>query len=392
MYKLVFLLFFLSASLFYSEAFAVKKNALAEKSKSENSLSKSAVTAGFADIVEEILPAVVNISTAQDNAALSNSNRPLNDLLPKNQMLEDFKETVEGQQLSQKRKVLSLGSGFVISKDGYIVTNFHVIDEAKEINVSFADDSRYKARIIGVDKKTDLALLKISAVKDLKFVNFGDSIKSRIGDWVIVVGNPFGLGGSVSVGIISAISRDVNFNQLEGFLQTDAAINQGNSGGPMFNLKGEVIGVSTAIYSPSGNNVGIGFATPAAIASSIIKQLKEQGEVSRAWLGLSVQDINQEMAESFKIEKKGVFVTDVAEDGPAKKAGIMPADVIIKFDDQDINDMKALPRIVAKTPINKAVKLTLIRQNKLKTITVTLAKFKESEAKKSDNKIINKIN
>ncbi len=394
MYKSIFLLF-LSTSLFYSQAPALAKNHLVEKSKygskhmAPKAEPKVDIASGFADIVEKLLPAVVNISTTQEGSKLNNPNHPLNDLLPKNQMLEDFKEAVEGDQSNQKKKIFSLGSGFVISKDGYIVTNFHVIDEAKEINALFSDGSKYKARLIGVDKRTDLALLKISAVKDLKFVDFGDSARSRIGDWVIAIGNPFGFGGSVSVGIISAISRDVSSSQSEGFLQTDAAINQGNSGGPMFNLKGEVIGVNTAIYSPSGNSVGIGFAIPSSIVFPIIKQLKEQGEVSRAWIGLSVQDINPEMAESFKIDQKGVFVTEVAEDGPAKKAGIMPADIIIKFDDQEINDMKELPRIVAKTPINKLVKITLIRQNKLKIVMVKLVKLKELESKKIENKIGN---
>ncbi len=370
---------------------AATKDHLVEKSQfgPKNIAPKIDITSGFADIVEKLLPAVINISTIQEGSSLNNPNHPLNELLPKNQMLEDFKEAVEGEQSNQKKKILSLGSGFVISKDGYIVTNFHVIDEAKEINILFSDGSKYKARLIGIDKRTDLALLKISAVKDLKFVDFGDSARSRIGDWIIAIGNPFGFGESVSVGIISAISRDVSSNQSEGFLQTDAAINQGNSGGPMFNLKGEVIGVNTAIYSPSGNSVGIGFAIPSIIVSAIIKQLKEQGEVSRAWLGLSVQDINSEMAESFKIDQKGVFVTEVAEDGPAKKAGIMPADIIIKFDDQEINDMKELPRIVAKTPINKLVKITLIRQNKLKIFTVKLAKLKELDSKRVENKASN---
>lgn len=373
------LLSFLLMWFFSFNAFATHNSSTKIKA-AQNPISKSSVNAGFADIIEPLLPAVVNISTIQDNSLSSRNNYPLNDLLPDNQSLQDFQKTKDS---------VSLGSGFVISKDGYIVTNVHVIDDAKEIVVSLADGLEYKARVVGVDKKTDLALLKISPVKDLKFVSFASPDRSRIGDWVIVVGNPFGFGGSVSVGIISAISRDIGSNQFDGLIQTDAAVNQGNSGGPMFNLKGEVIGVNSVIYSPSGNSVGIGFAIPANVASSVISDLKEQGEVSRAWIGLSVQDIDEEMADSFKIGRKGVFVTDVAEDGPAKKAGIVPSDIIVKFDDQEINNMKELPKIVAKTPINKLVKITIIRQGKTKVIPVKLTKLKDPDSKKSENKIIN---
>jgi serine protease Do len=387
-----FLATLISILLFSAESFASKKNSKQKTSKIkvENIALKLAVSTGFADIVEELLPAVVNISAAQEMLT-NNLDQPfLNDLLPKNEMMNDLRQMVEGP--GQGKNSSSLGSGFIISKDGYIVTNFHVISEAREINVRLSDDSKYKARVIGVDKKSDLALLKINAAKDLKFANFGNSDKSRIGDWVIVVGNPFGLGASVSVGIISARSRDINNNQLGGFLQTDAAINQGSSGGPMFNLKGEVIGVSTAIYSPSGSSVGIGFAAPSIIAAPIIRQLREQGEVIRGWLGVSVQDISKEMADSFNIEQKGAFVTDLAENGPARLAGIMPADIIIKFDDQEIRDMKELPRIVAKTPLNKTVKILVLRQGKPKVFMAKITKSRESDNKKIETKPIFNLN
>ena len=208
--------------------------------------------------------------------------------------------------------------------------------------------------MVGVDKKTDLALIKITTDKELSFVKFGDSTKARIGDWAIVIGNPYGLGGSVSVGIVSARSRDINNGQSDEFIQTDAAINKGNSGGPLFNAKGEVIGISTAIFSPSGGNVGIGFATPSANAQLVIKQLRDQGEVTRGWLGVSVQDVTDEIAESIKMEKaKGAFVNEVTKEGPADKAGILPTDIIIKFDDQDITEMKLLPKTVARTAVGK---------------------------------------
>ena len=262
----------------------------------------------------------------------ANSDQNLLADLPKAAILDDFRNKLENQLKNQKKKISSIGSGFIISKDGLIVTNNHVIEESSEIIVNLNDGSKYKAKIIGVDKKTDLALLKISADKDLKFVKFGDSTKARIGDWIIVIGNPYGLGGSVSVGIVSARSRDINNGQVDDFIQTDAAINKGNSGGPLFNSRGEVIGISTAIFSPSGGNVGIGFATPSATAAQIIKQLKEQGEVTRGWLGVSVQDISEEIAQSMQMEGvKGVFVVEVTKDGPADKAGILPADVITKF-------------------------------------------------------------
>jgi len=348
-----------------------------------NIAPRQVTATGFADIVEELLPAVVNISTdpTRSSGPQVSSDSSFQD------QFEDFKNQLD----NKKKKTSAIGSGFIISKDGFIVTNNHVVEDSEEIAISLNDGSKYKAKVIGVDKKTDLALLKINPTKELKFVKFGDSTKSRIGDWIIVIGNPYGLGGSVSVGIISARSRDVTNGQSDDFIQTDAAINKGNSGGPMFNLDGEVIGISAALFSPSGGNVGIGFATPSSTISQVIKQLREFGEVSRGWLGVSVQDISDEIAQSMKMTKtKGAFVTEVALGGPADKAGILPSDIIIKFDNQEVSDMKILPKIVAKTPVGKISKITILRRNKIKVLDIKVAKLKDEEIKKPINKTLGK--
>jgi serine protease Do len=343
----------------------------------ENGLAvREAMIPNFADTIEDVLPAVVNISTTQEITSGVSIDQSILNELPRGSVFDNFKELLENQQ-PKKRKLSSLGSGFIISKDGYVITNYHVIEDADEIMVNLNDEKKLKAKVIGRDKKSDLALLKIEA-DNLKFVKLGDSDKARIGEWVIAVGNPFGLGGSVSVGIISARGRDITSNQADDFIQTDAAINKGNSGGPLFNTKGEVIGIATAIFSPSGGNVGIGFATPINGAVSIIKQLRDQGEVVRGWLGVSIQDVTKEMAESIGMkEPRGAFVVEVIKDEPADNAGILPTDVIVKFDGKEIKEMKDLPRIVSKTPIDKKVKIVVIRQGKEKTVTARIKKMKE---------------
>lgn len=365
---------------------AVKIDAISPKQLASN---------GFADIIEELLPAVVNISATQE---VTKSDGSVDQLLlgdlPKSPILDEFRNRLENQfrnQQTQRKKVSSIGSGFIISSDGFLVTNGHVVDDTDEITASLNDGTKYKAKLIGIDRKTDIALLKITTDKELKFVKFGDSNKSRIGDWVIVIGNPYGLGGSVSVGIVSARSRDINNGQSDEFIQTDAAINKGNSGGPVFNSKGEVIGISTAIFSPSGGSVGIGFATPSSNAIQIVRQLKDQGEVTRGWLGVSVQDITPEIAESMNMkEAKGAFVVEVSKDSPAEKAGILTTDIITKFDDQEINEMKILPKTVAKTEVGKIIKITILRQGKVKTLKVTIEKMKDDGGKKQDVKKLDK--
>jgi serine protease Do len=361
--------------------------ALQNQALAQNTATPKQVAAnGFADIVEELLPSVVNISAVQEvqtNSASIDQNL-LNEL-PKIPLFDDFKNQLENQLKNsggQRKKISSIGSGFIISKDGFIVTNNHVISDADEINVSLNDGSKYKAKVVGVDKKTDIALLKVNSNKDLKPAKFGDSNKARIGDWVIVVGNPYGLGASVTVGIVSARGRTLNGNQADDFIQTDAAINKGNSGGPLFNVKGEVIGISTAIFSPSGGNVGIGFATPAAAVMQVTKELRDQGEVTRGWIGVSVQDVTEEMAQSMKMEKtRGAFVVELAADGPAQKAGILPTDIITKIDNNEVTEMKVLPKIISAYPIGKNAKITLLRQGKTRVINVKVAKMPSDEKK-----------
>ncbi len=315
-------------------------------------ISRQIPTSGFADIVEEILPTVVSVTITS--------------------------------KISSNQE---FGSGFIISKDGFIVTNNHVIDEASEIITTLNNGEKYPAKIVSIDKKTDIALLKIETKKELNFAKFGDSSKARIGDWVIVVGNPYGLGLSVSTGIISAKGRNLNKGQIDEFIQTDAAINNGNSGGPMFNNNGEIIGISTSIISPSGGNVGIGFAIPSSNAAQIVKQLKDKGEVVRGWIGVSVQDVSEEIAESMKIDRlKGAFVTEVTPEGPADQAGILPTDVVVKIDDAEIIEMKTLPKIISKYQVGKTAKITVLRQGKEKTLNVKIAKMQDEPYKKADKK------
>ena len=358
------------------------------------SLNSSKIgTNGFADIVEALTPAVVNISTSKI-VNIQESKNNLGDIfdhLPKD-LLDNFSELLKNNNLEQEEELLSLGSGFIISKDGYIVSNYHVIDDAQDIEVKLSDSRSFKAKVIGVDERTDLALLKINTKTDLPFVKFGNSEKSRIGEWVIAIGNPFGLGGSVSVGIISANNRDINSGKSDNYIQTDAAINKGNSGGPLFNIKGEVIGVATAIFSPSGGNIGIGFATPANIASETISELKEKGQITRGWIGVSVQNITAEIAEAIGLKNNnGALIVEIIKNGPAEKAKILATDIIIEFDGQKIIKMKDLPKIVAKTKVGKKVKIKLIRKGKIKTVKIKVEKLDEDQVQEILNpKIHNK--
>jgi len=374
--------------------FLFSLQAFAENKKVTEVPPKPVAMASFADVVEDLIPSVVNISTTQE---VHTGNVTVDQIvlgeLPKTPLFDDLRKQLEEQFRSNgsKKKISSIGSGFIVSKDGFVVTNNHVIEEADEITVGLDDGSKHKAKVIGVDKKTDIALLKINPEKELKAVKFGDSTKARIGDWTIVVGNPYGLGGSVSVGIVSARGRDINNGQSDDFIQTDAAINKGNSGGPMFNSKGEVIGMSTAIFSPSGGNVGIGFATPSSNVTQVIRQLKENGEVTRGWIGISVQDVPEDIAESMKLEKaRGAFVVDIVKGGPADKAGILPTDIILKFHDQEINEMKLLPKTVSQYPIGSSAKVVVWRQGKNKTLKVKVEKMRAEPIKTPESKVLEK--
>jgi serine protease Do len=278
------------------------------------------------------------------------------------------------------RRVNSLGSGFVIDPSGIVVTNNHVISEADEITVIFNDGTRLKAEVIGKDQKVDLALLRVKADKPLKAVKFGDSEKLRLGEWVIAIGNPFSLGGTVTAGIVSARNRDINSGPYDNYIQTDASINRGNSGGPLFNLEGEVVGINTAIISPSGGSIGIGFAVPSKTALPVIDQLRQFGETRRGWLGVRIQQVTDEIAESLNIKPaRGALVAGIDEKGPAKPAGIEAGDVIIRFDGKDIKEMRDLPRVVADAPVGKDVPVVIIRKGKEETRTVKLGRLEDGE-------------
>lgn len=342
--------------------------------------------ASFADLVEKLSPAVVNISTTQKvktGNMMGNMQFQFPDT-PEMEPFRDFFERFAGPQgmggQPQEQDVQSLGSGFIIDASGFVITNNHVIDDADEITVTLTDNTKYKAKVIGRDKKTDLALLKIDARKDLPFVPLGDSDAMRVGDWVIAIGNPFGLGGSVTQGIISARQRSINSGPFDDFLQTDAPINRGNSGGPLFNTKGEVIGINSAIFSPSmgGGSVGIGFAIPTSLAKPVISQLKEFGRTHRGWLGVKIQEVSDEIANSVGLPKAaGALVLEVSKDSPADKAGIVAGDIITNYDGKDVTEMRYLPRMVAETKSGKTVPITLWHKNATKTTEITIKELDE---------------
>ena len=351
-------------------------------------LSTSAAARGpdnIADVAEKVIDAVVNISTSQKVEA---RNSPLPQLPNDPQLDELFRDFFNrrgpgGDPQNRERaprRVNSLGSGFIIDPSGIVVTNNHVISEADEVTVILNDGSRLKAEVIGRDQKTDLALLRVKPEKPLKAVKFGDSENLRLGEWVIAIGNPFSLGGSVTAGIVSARNRDINSGPYDNYIQTDAAINRGNSGGPLFNLEGEAVGINTAIISPSGGSIGIGFAVPSKTAMPVIDQLKQFGETRRGWLGVRIQQVTDEIAESLKISPpRGALVAGVDDKGPAKPAGIEPGDVIVKFDGKDIKEMRDLPRVVADTPVGKQTPVVIIRKGKEDTKVVTLGRLEDGE-------------
>ncbi|HKT20653.1 MAG TPA: DegQ family serine endoprotease [Stellaceae bacterium] len=360
------------------------------------SLAASAKPApdSFADLAAKLLPAVVNISSTQtikpDRGGGTKRAVPDAPQFPPGSPFEQFFKDFldrnqrqgqgqgQGQQEALPRQQTSLGSGFIIDPSGLIVTNNHVIEDADDITVTLQDDTNFKAEVVGRDSKTDLALLRVKPSKPLPFVKFGDSDQTRVGDWVLAIGNPFGLGGSVTAGILSARAREINAGPYDDFLQTDAAINRGNSGGPMFNMNGEVIGINTAIYSPSGGSIGIGFAIPANEAKPVLDQIKQYGHARRGWLGVNIQSVNDEIAESLGLDKpRGALIASVHDGGPAQKAGIQPGDVVLTFDGKEVMDMRHLPRIVAETPIDKVVKVTVWRKRKEVPLEVKVGELKE---------------
>ncbi|HJZ32777.1 MAG TPA: Do family serine endopeptidase [Hyphomicrobiaceae bacterium] len=335
-----------------------------------------------APVAEKLIDAVVNISTSQTMKGPEGVPLPR---VPKGAPFEEFFEDFfnrRGGRSPADRKVSSLGSGFVVDgKEGLVVTNNHVIEGADEIIVNFHDGSKLKVdQVLGKDTKTDLALLKVTPKKTLPAVAFGASGTMRVGDWVMAIGNPFGLGGSVTVGIISAKARDINSGPYDDFLQTDAAINKGNSGGPLFNMDGEVIGVNTAIISPTGGSIGIGFAVPSDTAVSVIDQLRQFGETRRGWLGVKIQSITDELADTLGVQDNtGALVASVTGDSPAAKAGIQDGDIILKFDGKEVSNMRGLPRIVAQTPIGKEVDVEILRKGQKMNLRVAVARLVEDE-------------
>jgi serine protease Do len=335
-----------------------------------------------APLAEKLIDAVVNISTTQTVKGPEGAPLPR---VPKGAPFEEFFEDFfnrKGGRSPADRKVSSLGSGFVVDgKEGIVVTNNHVIDGADEIIVNFNDGTKLKVeKILGKDTKTDLALLKVTPKKPLPAVPFGSSDRLKVGDWVMAIGNPFGLGGSVTVGIISAKQRDINSGPYDDYLQTDAAINKGNSGGPLFNMDGEVIGVNTAIISPTGGSIGIGFAVPSDTATVVIDQLRQFGETRRGWLGVKIQSITEDLAEAYGVkENTGALVASVTVDSPAAKAGIQDGDVILKFDGKDVTTMRGLPRLVAQTPIGKDVDVELLRKGNRTHLKVAVGRLVEEE-------------
>ena len=337
---------------------------------------------GIADVAEKVIDAVVNISTSQMVEARGN----MPQMPPGSQQFEEFFEEFfknkrgGDNQNRAPRRVSSLGSGFIIDPSGIVVTNNHVIADADEVNVILNDGTRLKAEVIGHDQKTDIALVRVKPDKPLKAVQFGDSDKLRLGEWVVAIGNPFSLGGTVTAGIVSARNRDINSGPYDNYIQTDAAINRGNSGGPLFNLEGEVVGVNTLIISPTGGSIGLGFAVPSKTVAGVVDQLRQFGELRRGWLGVRIQQVTDEIAESLNIKPaRGALVAGVDDKGPAKPAGIEPGDVVVKFDGKDVKDPKDLSRVVADTAVGKEVDVVIIRKGSEETRKVTLGRLEDSD-------------
>lgn len=344
---------------------------------------------GFADLVETLSPAVVNVSTTQ--VISGRAEEGPNFEFPPGSPFRDFFDQFNNRPREDRpRRATSLGSGFVIDAAGFIVTNNHVIEGAEKITVTFSNDETFEAELIGRDAKTDLALLKVDAGRKLPFVPWGASDKARVGDWVIAIGNPLGLGGTVTAGIISARQRDINSGPYDDFIQTDAPINRGNSGGPLFNLDGQVIGINTAIYSQSGGSIGIGFSIPSALAEGVIDQLRKFGTTKRGWLGVQIQGVTDEIAESLGLkDTSGALVAGVLENSPAEAAKMQTGDVILEFDSRKVDESRRLPRIVAETEVGRTVNVVIWRDGKQKIVKVTLGeleKFDQANLQKPEGR------
>ena len=347
-----------------------------------------AVPDSFANLAEKLMPSVVNISTTQTVKSTTNQfpfQFPPGS--PFGEMFKDFERPTE-------RKASALGSGFIIKEDGVVVTNNHVIANAEDILVRVGE-KEYKAKLVGADPYMDIAVLKMDTKDKFETVKFGDSDTARVGDWAVAIGNPFGLGGTVTAGIISARNRDINLTRYDDFIQTDASINQGNSGGPLFNLKGEVIGINTAIIAPGqSGSIGIGFAIPANAASNVIDQLIKFGETKRGWLGVRIQEVTKEIADVEKLKKPaGALVASVGQNSPADKAGIKAGDIILEFDGKKIDTMRTLPKVVANTKVGKSVELKVWRDKKSIKKRLTLGRLESSEEfKEKKTKTVKKEN
>jgi len=339
-------------------------------------IAARALPQSFADLADEISPAVVNITTS---TVVEQGTGPM-PMVPEGSPFEDFFERFREQmpEGDRPRRSSALGSGFVISEDGYVVTNNHVIEKADEIEVEFFSGESLAATVVGTDPKTDIALLKVEPEQPLPFVSFGDSDTARVGDWVLAMGNPLGQGFSLSAGIVSARNRALS-GTYDDYIQTDAAINRGNSGGPLFNMAGDVVGVNTAILSPTGGSIGIGFSMASNVVKRVVDQLKEYGETRRGWLGVRIQDVTEDVAEAMGLDSvAGALVTDVPE-GPAAEAGMQAGDVILSFDGKDVEDTRGLVRQVGNTAVGKTVRVVVYREGKTRTLKVTLGRREVAE-------------
>ncbi len=346
---------------------------------------EKAALPGLENLAEKLVPTVVNVSTTMKMETAAKGELPAMPQLPPGSPFEEFFKDFYDQYQNGKppaqEKGSSLGSGFIIdAANGYVVTNNHVIKDAEEIKVILNDNTSLDATLVGTDEKTDIALLKVKTDKPLTAASWGDSDKARVGSWIMAIGNPFGLGGTVTAGIVSARHRDINAGPYDEFIQTDASINRGNSGGPMFNMDGEVVGVNTAIFSPTGGSVGIGFAVPSNLAKGVVAQLVKYGKTKRGWLGVRIQEVTPEIAENLGLDKsKGAMVAGVTPQGPAEKAGIKAGDIILAFNGQPLDKMRQLPRLVAEAEVGQKSTLTLWRKGQQETVTVDLGQLEKAE-------------